>query len=184
MMALPVNISTIDVRMKYVTIDGSNATGYVTFTPATTLTDPATGTIILSSTITASLSNGTALATLPVTDDSDANPVGFTYQVVEYVQGGRTFNISLPSSLLPSVNLADIAPTITTVGSNPYATVAQYTSLDSRITTLQGTATTLATYSASAATASTAASTASAAASLASISVAASYMHPFVLMGV
>lgn len=183
-MALPANITTIDVRMKYVDILGNATTGTVSFTPSTSLNDPAVGTIILANTVTATLTNGTSTITLPVTDDNDANPTGFTYQVIENMPGGRTYNISLPSTLGTSINLADITPTQLSVGNNPYATVAQYQDISNRLTQLDGTATALATYATSATTAANAANAASAAASAASISVATTYAHPFLLMGI
>jgi len=183
-MPLPDNITTIDVRLKYVDINGNQATGNVTFTPSTSLIDPSRGVIINASTIVATLNNGTALVTLPVTDDTDANPIGFTYAVQENIAGGRSYSIALPSTLGTSVNLSQCAPVVPSAGLNPYATTSQYASLDTRVTALDTTATTLATYTTSAATAATAAATANAAATLASQTVAAATIHPFTLMGV
>lgn len=183
-MPLPSNITTIDVYMRYVDISGTRANGTVSFTPSTSVNDPALGYIMVASTVTATLTNGTAMVTLPVTDDNDVNPIGFTYQVVENVPGGRTYSVSLPSTLGASVNLSDVTPVQPSIGNNPYATASQYVDLNARLDALDGTATTLATYTASAATAAAAATTASNAASAASISVAATTVHPFLLMGV
>ena len=183
-MALPDNITTIDVRLKYVDINGNQAAGNVTFTPSTSLVDPTRGVIVVASTTVVTLTNGTALVTLPVTDDTDANPIGFTYAVQENIPGGRSYSIALPSTLGTSVNLSQCTPVIPSAGLNPYATNAQYTALDARVTTLDNTATTLATYTASASTAAAAATTANAAATLASQTVSATTIHPFTLMGI
>lgn len=143
-MALPVNLSTVTVTGRYVDVLGNPISGQVKFTPRAVLTDTVDNTIIINSTITVTLNaSGEFSVTLVATDDTDALPVDFTYRVEEAFIGGRTFDITLPSS--PStIDLADKLPAVLSSGEGSlYVTVSQFNTLDGRVTTLEGSITTL-----------------------------------------
>lgn len=183
-MPFPSNITRITVTARYVDLQGNPAQGNVLFTPTSSLINPTDGSIIIAQTITKTLdANGELSILLPVTDDTDAIPVNFTYTIQEQWPDGRTFNIALPANLGATVDLADIAPVQASTGTNTYATTTQYLLVSSRVVALETTATTLSTYTATAATAAAAANTAATAATQASITASALNTHPFMLMG-
>jgi hypothetical protein len=138
-MALPVNLSTVTVTGRYIDVLGNPISGQVKFTPRAVLTDTVADTILINSTVTATLNNlGEFSVVLVATDDTDALPVDFTYRVEEAFIGGRTYDITLPSS--PStVDLADKLPAVISTGEGSlFVTVGQYNALDARVTTLEG----------------------------------------------
>lgn len=186
-MPLTNRLSTCTVSGSYVDLTGTPIAGQVGFTSRAILTDSVNNQILINKRITATLdANGSFSVVLPVTDDPDLTPSGFTYLVEELFAGGRTFDMNIPSSAT-TLNLADVAPAATNAGlGSTYTTVAQYTTLDAQVQTLLPTINTVINTSnlinsavTSAATAATAATTASAAAD-----EYARNIHPFVLMGV
>lgn len=186
-MALTPNLSTVTVSGTYVDIQGNPIAGQVSFTPRAILTDPAYDQIIIAKTIYVTLdSNGSFSVVLPVTDDQDLDPYDFTYSVEEAFSGGRTYDISIPSS--PStLDLADVVPALADDGTTVnYVLLSVYTALDAQV---QGMVPTVNTAIApvaqlDAATALAAAAAASAADAANAAVNAAGYIHPFLLMGV
>jgi len=121
-MALPASLSTLTVKGTYVDLSGAPITqGTVSFSPPQGAFLKATDVdvIIVPKTLVASLDqNGQFTMVLPVTDDPDVVP-SFTYQVDEALGTlKRTYNVEIPSALLPGpVDLSDLAPVGTvTVG--------------------------------------------------------------------
>lgn len=114
-MPLPASFATITVTGTYVDFNGNAADGSVTFTPpaGTFLKATDVDVMIVPKPVVAALDPaGAFTVTLPVTDDPDVVPQ-FTYAVTENVTGlRRTYNVAIPSSLLPGpVDLSDLAPT-------------------------------------------------------------------------
>lgn len=120
-MTLPGNVDMEWVTGSYENLDGSIPTGTVTFTPQvaanTPLVDAAALKILLPSTFTATLDGaGSFTIKLPATNDTDVQPVGWTYKVTESLSGfSRSYSISLAIGEGPvgtPVNLATKAPTL------------------------------------------------------------------------
>lgn len=99
-MALPTNWGTGTVQGKYIKMDGSADSGTVSFIPnATRITNASDQVIILPTTLVATLDvNGAISIALPATNDTDTNPLGFTYTVVENLTSGlgKTYPIAVP----------------------------------------------------------------------------------------
>lgn len=109
-MPLPASLNTVTVSGTYYKADGTLESGTVTFTRDVYLRSPSDDAFVLPGTITATVTTGTFSVALPVTDDAQWLPVGWTYTVKETLATGtRTYLISLPQAG-GSVNLADVAP--------------------------------------------------------------------------
>lgn len=110
-MALPASLNHVNVSGTFYKNDGTFESGTVTFTRQVYLRSASDDAIILPGTKTATLNaSGSFVISLPVTDDTDYLPIGWTYTVNEILSGGsRTYTITLPLAS-GNVNLADIAP--------------------------------------------------------------------------
>lgn len=181
-MALTPNLSTVTVGGQFVDVAGSPIAGQVKFTPRTILTDPVANQIIIPKTITVDLdANGSFTLVLPVTDDADVTPTGFTYRVEEAFTGGRVYDITLPSSPATQ-NLADMAPAVPqgSTEASTYVLLSTFGALETRVgvvetvtSVVQGVATQL----------STAVSQATAAAQSAD-DLESKNLHPFIFLGI
>lgn len=112
-MPFPVSLATVTVSFTFLNVNGDPETGTVAFARSQYLRSTSDDTIITPGTRTATL-NGTGQGsiTLPVTDDAQWTPQGWTYRVTETLGGGtRTYDILLPEAS-GNQNLADIAPEI------------------------------------------------------------------------
>jgi len=120
-MPLPGNLTGVTLTGTYVTAVGTPCAGTVTFSLDYVIAD-ATGSVILypSATVATLDTNGHFSIELPATDDTHLYPEPFTYRVLEKLAGAqpRTYSISLPGSLAPTVDLSAITPTqpLTPVG--------------------------------------------------------------------
>jgi peptidoglycan/xylan/chitin deacetylase (PgdA/CDA1 family) len=112
----PANFEGATITGKYVDSLGAPVSGTVDFTPVPlALLDAAAETIIVSKKVSAPLdANGAFSVTLPATNDTDINPVGWTYKVVENFTGGRTYNIEAPKGV--TSDLAVIGPVPSSAG--------------------------------------------------------------------
>lgn len=111
-MPLPNWLTTRTVTHTYLRLDGTPRTGPVTFrAEPNVLTSITHGTTVLGD-IEVQLIDGALAVPLPVNDDPDITPIGFTYRVIErwYDSPGRAYSISLPSGT-PTVKLSELAPT-------------------------------------------------------------------------
>jgi hypothetical protein len=109
-----VAISQVTVTGTFVDFSGQAMTGRIIFTPTpTAVNDAGADLVYMSRPVSVLLTTGGRLSVdLAATDDTDGNPVGFTYTVTEEFDnfaGGRTYPISLPAANSP-VDLADISP--------------------------------------------------------------------------
>ena len=144
-MTLPVNLTTITVTCTYLDIAGDPIAGQVKFTPRAVLKNVTTDVILINSTITVTLdANGEFSQALVATDDTDAAPLNFTYQVEEAFIGGRTFDMLLPSATVGgTIDLADVAFALADDGEgSEYIDVATYDALEARVVAVEALATT------------------------------------------
>jgi hypothetical protein len=144
-MTLPVNLTTITVTGTYLDIAGDPIAGQVKFTPRAVLKNVTSDVILINSTITVTLdANGEFSQALVATDDTDAAPLDFTYQVEEAFIGGRTFDMLLPSATVGgTIDLADVAPALANdAEGSEYITVATYNALEARVVAVEALATT------------------------------------------
>lgn len=181
-MPLTPNLTTVTVGGQFVDVSGAPIAGQVKFTPRTILTDPTANQIIIPKTVTVDLdANGSFTVVLPATDDTSVSPTGFTYRVEEAFSGGRTYDITLPSTPATQ-NLADMAPAVPSGSNeaNTYVLLATFGTLESRVATIESVTSVVQTASAQVASAATSASTAAAAASAAEAKI----LHPFIFLGI
>jgi hypothetical protein len=111
-MPLPNWLTTRTITHTYLRLDGTPRTGPVTFrAEPNVLTSATHGTTIVGD-IEVQLVDGVLSVALPVNDDPDIKPTGFTYRVFErwYDSPGSTYSISLPSGS-STIKLAELAPT-------------------------------------------------------------------------
>lgn len=89
-MAIPASYNTGIVKGKYTNLDGSAASGKVTFTPrALRIVAIQNETVVIPRPLSVALDiTGSFSITLPATDDPDISPLNFTYSVVEDINGG------------------------------------------------------------------------------------------------
>lgn len=113
-MPLPGNTSTVTVAGTFLNPDGDPATGTITFTPSTWLTNSVDNITIPAATVTKTLGTaGNFTAVLPVTDDPDLSPNGWRYEVAEVVDDvTRRYDVLIPAAAATAgtVWLADLAP--------------------------------------------------------------------------
>jgi lysophospholipase L1-like esterase len=113
----PANLTAVTVTGTYIDAQGNAASGYVIFTPTTTLLDGGTGNVILPRPVQVSLVAGVITAPLFATDDVDAQPQGWAWRVDESnVTPGnqRVYYIQIPSSVAPTVSLAALGTAVPT----------------------------------------------------------------------
>ncbi len=112
-MALPASVTTITVTGQYVDATGAAIRGSVTFTLDQSLLVAGASAFIAATDYTVPLdANGSFSVDLPATNDPDVAPSGFTWEVRENFDGGRTYDISLPTNLAPAVDLSTLAPAL------------------------------------------------------------------------
>lgn len=181
-MALTANLSTVTVGGQYVDVAGNPIAGQIKFTPRAILVDTSGDQVIVNRTITVDLdANGEFTVVLPVTDDTDISPVDFTYRVEEAFSGGRTYDITLPST--PSTqNLADKVPAAPAGGAEEatYVLLSVFDALEARVTTIETVTSAVQTVASQV----TAAVTAAQAAQQAAEDAEATILHPFLTMGI
>lgn len=187
-MPLTPNLSTVTVAGTYVDVQGNAIAGQVKFTPRAVLTDASFDQIIIPNTQSVTLdSNGSFSVVLPVTDDPDITPTGFTYFVEEAFSGGRSYDIAIPVAL-GNINLADVVPALEDSGAgSQYVLLSAYATLNTQVQGMVATTNTATNVVSSLQTAITNASNASTQATN-TATTATNYLnaliHPFLLMGV
>lgn len=111
-MALPGNITTITVTGTFLSPAGTAASGTVSFTPTSVLTDTNGVTILTEAPTTAQLSAGAFSVVLPCTNNVSIRPNPFEYVVnvnVPYT-AQAAFGIALPTTLGSTVDLSALWP--------------------------------------------------------------------------
>lgn len=114
-MPLPGDLTTVTVTGTFGDPStGAPYSGYVTFTPSTTLTD-STGHIIMPAAgVQATLTNGVISKPLLATDNANVQPAGWTWQVSFNLQGVQIppWSFQLPSNLGPTVDLSALTQVV------------------------------------------------------------------------
>jgi len=113
-MPLPSGIATVTVTGGLLNPDG--ATGSIDFIPAVRVHHVAEGQIVLPAKFTAWFVDGAFTIALPAADDEGGNPTGWTYHVVERVQGGSSYDISVLLANGATQDLSALAPVATSTG--------------------------------------------------------------------
>lgn len=143
-MALPNNLTTITVTGTYIDISGAPIAGQVRFTPRAVLKNVTSNIILINSSITVTLnSNGAFSQALVATDDTDAAPLNFTYQVEEAFIGGRTYDILLPSATVGgTLDLADVEGAVADDGTGSiFIDQSTFDALEARVVVVEALAT-------------------------------------------
>jgi hypothetical protein len=110
-MALPLNLDTITVTGRFVNFAGVPIVGQVKFITNQMLIDATADTHIVPSIVSVTLDgDGEFSVVLPVSDDPDIRPELFAYRVEEAFIGGRSYEVTLLTSLGSTVDLADLRP--------------------------------------------------------------------------
>lgn len=121
-MGLPSNVDTIVLTGTYLNVTGIPLTGHVNVSVVSPVTD-ATGEVILGAgTTSVNLDDtGSFAITLPCTNNTDLNPVNFSYLYTEAIPGlGRAFYIQLPSTLGSTASIAALSPSSGTLPTYGY----------------------------------------------------------------
>jgi hypothetical protein len=112
-LALPAGLTTVEVTGKYLSPEGSQATGQVSFDIPSPLIDSNDKVVLVPLTIRRQLdATGSFTATLPVTDDTDLTPLNWYYTITERIDRwqSRTWSFQLPASAGPSVDITELTP--------------------------------------------------------------------------
>lgn len=108
-MTFPADVTTVPVHGKWELLDGSLATGVVTFQPTQTrLVDGAFETVIMGSALVVPLVAGEISIALAATDDTDLSGSPFAYQVTVALTGVPAYSLSLsvPKATVGTIELA------------------------------------------------------------------------------
>lgn len=107
-------LTTRTVTGTYQRLDGSPASGGVTFEPNAALSAGSSDVMVPATPVTATLVNGAFTVTLVCTDNAGVSPTGWAYTVVERITGAdrRTYTISVPAGG-SALDLADVTPLVT-----------------------------------------------------------------------
>lgn len=104
-------VTHVTVTATYLDIDSNPLSGYVTFTPSAKLTDAADNVLVMTTPIRVEVNDGALTVSLPVNNDPDLLPNGFTYGVEENFPGiYNAYRIALTSAAAPTVDLTDLVP--------------------------------------------------------------------------
>src|SRR5690349_764670 len=143
-------IVTITVNGEILDLDNSTpAVGTVTFKTLTELRDTVDNIVYEPAIYTVTLDVlGQFTVNLPATDSPDITPTGWLYQVyISTTTWRETFYISLPTTLAPAVDFADLTPVEPDDGTGctpdgtacaPISLVAEVAALEGDITGLEG----------------------------------------------
>lgn len=130
-MALPTDLDLVTIRGKYVRLDGQPVTGNVTFTTTAILTDVASQTVIVPTTLSVALdAAGAFTIAVPASDDPDVTPTGWTYTVTENFAGARpAYSITVPVSAKGTgIDLSTVAPApAASTGNTAYVLLPTFT---------------------------------------------------------
>lgn len=112
-MALPGNLTTVEVTGRYIDASGAAVRGSVTFTLDTPLLDAGASTIIIETDYTVALdATGSFAVDLPATNDPDVDPNGWTWTLTPNFDGADPLTFALPTNLGPSVDVTVLAPAL------------------------------------------------------------------------
>ena len=112
-MALPSNLTTVEVTGRFVDQTGAPMRGSVTFDPSTYLLDSGETVVITDRSVTVTLdSTGSFAVDLATTNDPDVTPNGWVWTVTPNFEGGFPLTFALPANLGPTVDLTVLSPAL------------------------------------------------------------------------
>lgn len=127
-MSLPANVTTITVSHKHTAVSGTAMTGTVTWTLPIDLVDASALTTVNSSSIRTNIDlTGSWSVTVPVVDDPDLQPTGWTYTVTfaltDSFGATRTLTkqVQVTAAMAPAIDWASLAELSTVTEVSPYA---------------------------------------------------------------
>jgi hypothetical protein len=111
-MALPGNLTTVEVTGRYIDASGAAVRGSVTFTLDTPLLDAGASTYIIETDYTVALdATGSFAVDLPATNDVDVTPTGWTWTLTPNFDGADPITFALPTNLT-TVDITTLSPAL------------------------------------------------------------------------
>jgi hypothetical protein len=111
-MALPGNLTTVEVTGRYIDASGAAVRGSVTFTLDTPLLDAGASTYIIETEYTVALdATGSFAVNLPATNDVDVTPTGWTWTLTPNFDGADPITFALPTNLT-TVDITTLSPAL------------------------------------------------------------------------
>lgn len=112
-MALPTNLTTVEVSGRYVDHNGSPVRGSVTFDTDYYVLDAGENVVVIEAPITVNLdATGSFAVDLIATDDPDMTPTGWTWKLTPNFSGAFPLEFALPASLAPSTDITVLSPAL------------------------------------------------------------------------
>lgn len=112
-MALPTNLTTVEVTGRYVDHNGSPVRGSVTFDTDYYVLDAGENVVVIEAPITVSLdATGAFAVDLIATNDPDMTPTGWTWKLTPNFSGAFPLEFALPASLAPSTDITVLSPAL------------------------------------------------------------------------
>ena len=112
-MALPTNLTTVEVTGRYVDHNGSPVRGSVTFDTDYYVLDAGESVVVIEAPITVNLdATGSFAVDLIATDDTDMTPTGWTWNLAPNFTGAFPLSFALPASLAPTTDITVLSPAL------------------------------------------------------------------------
>ena len=112
-MALPSNLTLVEVTGRFLDQNGSPVRGTVTFTPNVFLLDAGESVVVTDSQVTVTLdSTGSFAVDLSTTNDPDVTPNGWVWTLTPNFDGFQSFSFELPANLAPTVDITVLSPAL------------------------------------------------------------------------
>ena len=112
-MALPTNLTTVEVTGRFIDQSGAAVRGSVTFDLDTYLLDAGESVVVTDSSVTATLdATGSFAVDLATTNDPDVTPNGWTWTLTPNFDGFAPLTFALPANLAPSVDITVLSPAL------------------------------------------------------------------------
>lgn len=112
-MALPTNLTTVEVTGRYIDHNGSPVRGSVTFDTDYYVLDSGESVVVIEAPITVNLdATGSFAVDLIATDDTDMTPTGWTWTLTPNFTGAFPLEFALPASLAPTTDITVLSPAL------------------------------------------------------------------------
>lgn len=112
-MALPNNLTTVEVTGRYIDQNGSPVRGSVTFDTDYYVLDAGESVVVIEAPITVNLdATGSFAVPLIATDDPDMTPTGWTWTLTPNFDGAFSLEFALPRNLAPQVDITVLSPAL------------------------------------------------------------------------
>ena len=112
-MALPTNLTTVEVTGRFIDHNGSPVRGSVTFDTDYYVLDAGESVVVIEAPITVNLdSTGSFAVDLIATDDTDMTPTGWTWTMTPNFDGAFSLEFALPASLAPTTDITTLSPAL------------------------------------------------------------------------